>query len=205
MDGLERDRLEQRRRLGQFLAAHVRGDAADDLQEPGAAGVHHARLLEDVELVGRRCQGDLAGREQVGQRLLDGRVGPRERLGPLRERPCHRQDRALLRIPHGRIAGVARPAQDPRERCCVDRPLHRSLPQRPRDELREDHAGVPPRAHEDGAADVGAGVSLERVDGRAHGQGHVRPRVPVRDRVDVEVVDARAARLERGERSPRER
>ena len=46
---------------------------------------------------------------------------------------------------------------------------------------------------------------LERVDGRPHGQRHVRARVPVGDRVDVEVVDPGAARLERGERRAGER
>ena len=204
VDRLERDRLEQRRGLGQLLAAHAGGDAANDLQEPGAPCVHDSRLLEDVELLRGGRQRDLARREHVGERVLDRGSAGRERLGPLGERAGDRQDRALLRIPHGRVAGVARPAQDPRERGRVDRPLYRSLPQRPGDELREDDAGVPARAHEDGAADVGAGIALERVDGRAHGQGHVRPRVPVRDRVDVEVVDARAARLERGERGARE-
>ena len=81
----------------------------------------------------------------------------------------------------------------------------RLLPQGPGDELREDDAGVPAGAHEDGAADVGVGVALERVRDGTHRQGHVRARVPVGDRIHVEIVDARAARLERGQRRAYER
>ena len=66
-------------------------------------------------------------------------------------------------------------------------------------------AGVPAGAHEDGAADVGVGVALERVRDGTHRQGHVRARVPVGDRIHVEIVDARAARLERGQRRAYER
>ncbi len=62
--GLERDRLEERRGLGQLLAADVRGDAADDLEQAGSAGVDDARLLEDVQLLGRPREGDLPGGEQ---------------------------------------------------------------------------------------------------------------------------------------------
>ena len=73
MDRLERDRLEERRRLGQLLAAHVRRHAADDLEQAGGAGVDHPGLLEDVELLRRPCEGDLAGGEQVRSASSTGR------------------------------------------------------------------------------------------------------------------------------------
>ena len=44
---------------------------------------------------------------------------------------------------------------------------------------------------------------LERLDDRAHRQRQVRARVAVRDRVDVQVVDPPAARLDRGGRRAR--
>ena len=111
VDRLEGDRLEERCGRGQLLAAHVRGDAAHDLDQAGAPGVDDASLLEDVQLLRRPRQGDLAGGEQFGERVLDGRVVRRNLLRPLRQRARHRENRALLRVPHGRVARVAGPAQ----------------------------------------------------------------------------------------------
>ena len=76
VDRLERDRLEQRSRLRELLAAHARGHAADDLDQARAAGVDDARLLEDVELLRRPREGDLAGGEHVGQQILDRGAAP---------------------------------------------------------------------------------------------------------------------------------
>src|SRR5256885_10193122 len=78
-------------------------------------------------------------------------------------------------------------------------------------DLGEDDAGIPPRAHQRRARHlldqretfVRLGL-VELLDDRAGREGHVRPRVAVRDRIDVEVVDPLPAALERGERCVRE-
>ena len=74
-------------------------------------------------------------------------------------------------------------------------------------DLREDHARVAARAHQRAARDVARERLPARrrglVDGlgnRAHRHRQVRAGVAVRNRIDVEVVDAPAARLERRER-----
>ena len=84
VDRLDRDRLEQGRRLRELLAADVGGDAAHDLEQARAARVDDACLLEDVELLGRRRERHLAGGEQVGERVLDGRVARRPSPRPAR-------------------------------------------------------------------------------------------------------------------------
>ena len=77
-------------------------------------------------------------------------------------------------------------------------------------DLREDDAGVPARAHQRGARQLVRerreivrlrGVQL--LDRGADGQREVRPGVAVGDRIDVEVVDAPAVALEREQRTAR--
>ena len=79
------------------------------------------------------------------------------------------------------------------------------------DDLREDHAGVAASAHQRRARDVlGDGLAVdgrrgvERLDDRAEGEDEIRSRVAVGHRIDVEVVDAAAMRLEVLERAARE-
>jgi hypothetical protein len=70
-------------------------------------------------------------------------------------------------------------------------------------DLREDHARVPACAHERRPRDVlrdrlavGGSRRVERLDDRAQRQDEVRSRVPVGHRIDVQIVDAAAMRLE---------
>ena len=77
-------------------------------------------------------------------------------------------------------------------------------------DLGEDHARVPARAHQRGARQLVRqrrqivrlrGVQL--LDRGADGQREIRPGVAVGDRIDVEVVDAPAVALEREQRTAR--
>ena len=75
----------------------------------------------------------------------------------------------------------------------------------PGHDLGEDHPGVAPGAHhralggalQDGAG--GAALDFARpLQGGAHGQEHVRPRVPIRDGEDVQGVDRGGVALQPG-------
>ena len=202
--GLERDPGRERRELWERLAAHVRRDPAQDLEHACPARVDDARFTEDVQLIGRCGEGRLAVRDEVGEHLLHRRVGRHKLLRLLGQGTGDGQHRPFLRIANGRVTGIARPAKGTREGGRVDLGCIAESLDGAADELREDHPGVAARAHERGADDVGVRIAIERGDHRARGLGHVRARVPVRDRVDVQVVDAGPARLERRQSGARE-
>ena len=205
MHGLERDSARNRLELGERLAADVRRDPAQDLQHAGSARIDHAGLFEDVQLIGGRGEGALTVRHEFGKGLGHRRVGGRDRLRLLRELAGDGQHRPLLGVADGGVACVARSAKRPCDRRGVDPLAIAHCLDRAADELREDDPRIAPRAHERGADDVSVQVAFERRDDRAHGLGHVRARVPVRDRVDVQVVDAGPARLQSGQSRPGER
>jgi hypothetical protein len=183
----------------------VGGDPADELEEAGSARVHDARGPQGLQLLARGGERDLAVRDDLRQGIRERQVGV-ERLCALGQLAGDGEDGPFLRLTHRGVAGVG---GRPERRGCggrVDRPVRRERLCRAAHELGEDHARVAARAHQARArhlvSDLGPrrGVrGCERVAGRAHGEGHVRPRVPVGYRVDVQVVDAGAARLERGE------
>ena len=63
------------------------------------------------------------------------------------------------------------------------------------EEVREDHPTVPARSHHcrlrrhrGDLADLAVGVRAEPVCHGAHGEREIRPRVPVRDRIDVDAI-----------------
>ncbi len=205
VDRLRRELLEDGRGLGQLLAADVEGDPAHDLEQARAARIHDPGLLEDVQLLGRRLERLLSVSHELGERVLERNIRAGQLLGALGQRPRHAQDRPLLRVAHGGVAGVARGPQGPRQHVEVEAAVLGQLGEEAARQLREDDAGVAAGAHEDRPPDVRAGVAVERVRDRAHGQRHVRAGVPIGDGIDVEVVDARAARLERGQRRADER
>ena len=95
------------RRVGQRLAGERGCDAADDLEEPGAAGVDDAGLLQHRELLRRARERVLAaGDERLKQLgVPEGRVASGLRL--LRQLADHGQHRSLDRPPHGPVGGVA--------------------------------------------------------------------------------------------------
>ncbi len=183
------------------------GEPAEEDQQPVAAGVDDAGLLQGRQLLGRlldrdacrpprprraacrgrACSGTLCaasailridGEHGALDRLLDGAIGA---AGALGER--------LLEVRRGEVLGaaphIAEAAHD----------------------LREDHAGVAARAHERTLGDRGGDrrdaldvALLELFENRAHGEREVGARVAVRDRVHVEVVDDAALSLDGCER-----
>jgi hypothetical protein len=201
VDRLERDPARDHLELGHRLAANVCGDAAQNFEHPCASGIDDSGLLENVELVLRGGERRLAARDEVGKSVLERRVGGRELLGPLGERAGNGEHRPLLRVPHGGVARVAGSSQRPREACRIDPLSPAELLGGAADELREDDARVAARSHENGTDDVGLGIPFQRRHRGADGLRHVRPRIPVRDRVDVQVVDPGPARLQRREGS----
>ena len=141
-------------------------------------------------------------------RAPSGSDSARAPLGLLRQLADDRQHRPLDRPPHRAVRSVGSATQRTSGQRRVDpvRRFHEDVGDAAHD-LGQDHARVAARAHQRGACDrvrerrpVGR---LRRVDGVRHGahrQREVGAGVAVGHGVDVEVVDAAAARLERGER-----
>ena len=164
----ERDRV--RRRLQDGLARDGGTHPANDLEQPCPAGIDDPGLLEHREQV--RCAGKrlLTARDDEGEQLgplEPARLGRLRRLGHL---PNHGQHRPLDRAANGAVRGVVRRAKCPRDHGLIDRVL---LPEdigEAADDLAEDHARVPARAHQrragqlagDGLVPVGAWTSRAR-------------------------------------------
>ena len=113
-------------------------------------------------------------------------------LGLLGERAAHGEDRSLDWFAHRCICDIGASPESGRDRAVLGEALDRTA-----DDLRQDDAGVPPRPEERRADDVVV-AGLEGLADGAHRQQHVRPRVAVGHRVDVEVVQACAVALEGG-------
>ena len=178
-------------------------ESANDLEQAGSACVDDPGLLEHREQIGRAGERLLAAGDDEGEQLEPlerARLGRLCRLGHLAD---HGQHRPLDRAADGPVGGVARRAERPRNHGLVDRiPLAEHVGEAT-DDLAEDDARVPARAHQSGSRElssdslvpVGGGL-LERVNDRTDGQREVRAGVAVGNRVDVEVVDALLVRLE---------
>jgi hypothetical protein len=211
-------------------AAERREAARDDHGEPVGAGIHHARVAQDRELLGSPRDRLLAGLESVLEHLgkqlvllLRGRSGPESLRVHVREvvgdagghRPDCGEHRALGGVAHRCVRRV---------RCACERRGHQhrvhqltlargELLGRSAHDLGEDHPAVAARAEQrcarHGAHDLVAVEAVdrlpvevvERIEHRPHRQRHVVPRVTIGDRKDVQVVDLLPAGLELAERS----
>ena len=192
------------RRIGERLAGQRRGDAADDLEQAGAAGVDDPGLAEDGELVRRARQRILAALDQLLQQRRGLEIGVAGVLGLLGELTDHRQHRPLHRTADGAVGRVARGAEGTADRGRVEQPgLAERLGGAAQD-LGEDDARIAASAHqrrtrellrEHGA--VGSRRGFEHFHDRARGLRQVRAGVAVRHGIDVQVVDPAAVRLER--------
>ena len=181
-------------------------DAADDLEQAGAARVDDAGLLQHGELLGRPGERVLAARDE---RLAGSSAGVERRvravLGLLGQLADHGQHRPLDRPPHGAVGGVARAAERaarpvarrprparraPRRRRA--RSARRSRPScRARPSARR--ASAPSRALRGRPpVDASSASTIARA-----GQRQVRAGVAVGHGIDVEVVDPAPVRLER--------
>ncbi len=183
----------------------ARGKPPEEHEKAIAAGVHDPGLLQGRQLRGRVLDRDPAGLLDGSQQVLESEA--------VRHRLCRRRHLADDRE-HGAFDGL------------LDRPvggvlsLHHRLLEHGRvervglpphvadatDDLGQDDARVATRAHERPLGDrgghrrdVGHIALLEFFHHGAHGERHVGPRVAVRDRVDVEVVDELALSLDGGE------
>ncbi len=198
-------------RLGRQLLARQRGgDPPDQLDQARAARVDHARLAQDVELLGRACDRLLPAPDNGCEKLREGRVLPRGSLGG--KLAGDGQDRSFDGLAHGRIGSVARGCESARDRLGIDLAGLRKRLGRATDDLREDHARVAARAEQRRprrlTRELGPVARLGARQGFRHSasrQQQVRPRVAVGDRIDVEVVDpppaaleARAGRVDQG-------
>ena len=204
MDRVDADVLQAGRKWRQLLARHRRGQAAEELHEPGAARVHDPGLTQDLQILRGAGERVLPALNECAQQLRDGQVRRRTGLRLLGELADHGQHRSLDRRAHCAVGGVARRAEGPREQRRVDRlrlPDH--LGEAAHD-LGEDHPRVPARAHQRRTRDLAREPLpvvlvelLQRLPHRPDGQSEVRAGVAVRYGIDVQVVDPLPARLER--------
>ena len=113
VDGVDADLVLVRGRLGQRLARHDRGDAAEDLRQAGASRVDDAGLAQHLQLL-RRALDRLLGRlDQLAHQVRNGRIVRSEPLRCLGGLADDREHRPLDGLPNGAVGGVARPAQRP--------------------------------------------------------------------------------------------
>src|SRR5258705_9367532 len=75
--------LLERRHLGDRLAGDRGGDAADELDEAGAAGVDDSGVLQDLQLVGGARERVLAAAHEVEEQLAERWRAGRARFGLL--------------------------------------------------------------------------------------------------------------------------
>ncbi len=121
------------------------------------------------------------------------------------ERTNHGQDRALDGLLHRGVGLVRCPTEGLRNRCGVDLLGVGQRLGRSSHDLRQDHAGVPASTEQrrvshllGQTAPIGlCNRLLQGLGDGPNGQEHVRPRVSVGDREDVEVVQAGAVAIER--------
>ena len=228
--GLVLGAVQRRRRvvvleLGVGVAAQGGQAAGDHHGEAVGAGVDHARLAQDGQLLGTALHRLLAGLERVlehlGQQLVllrRGGVGTEaahvhvgEVVGHPAGHCAHRgQHRSLGGVAHRGVGGVGRAREGGRHEYRVDElaGTRGELLRRAAHDLGEDHARVPTRPQQGGAGhradDLVAAAhvewialhAVELLEDRAQGEGHVVARVAVGDREHVQVVDLLAAVLQ---------
>ena len=196
--GLQVDRVDAqglgRGSFGKRLAPDMRGDAANDLDEPGGSRVDHARLTEDFELLLCLRDGLVSSHDEGGQES--------SRLSSSRASASSASARIAVSIvpsTGSRTASYAvrRPTGVP-----VRRSLHLLLPPHPVHPRRRGRSGTgsrpsSSRSEQRSPRDVGI-AALERLDHRPGREEHVRPGVAVGNRIDVQVVDSCAVGLESG-------
>ena len=195
MDRIGRDRFGLRD-LGERLAGQMGGDPANDLDETGGPSVHDSRLAENLELVAGLRDGLVTSPDELREQL--GQLGVVVSLRLLGERAAHGEDRSFDRLSHRGVRRIRATPERGGNRAILGVALDRAA-----DDLGQDHARVAACTEQRGMGDVGL-AGLERLADGAHGQEHVRPRVSVRNRVDVEVVQACAVTLEGSLGSPHE-
>ena len=170
---------------------------AHDLDVAGAAGVDHADLFQDRQQVGgageRGFELDHVGLEQRFELVLR----RAKRQGAVGAFAGDRQHRALDGVDDGRVGLFDAGAERFREGAGVGFGDPLEAVGEAAEELREDDAGVAPRPHQHAPGDrLGDDADrrfVDRRDGfraRGHGRRHVGAGVAVRDREDVQFVDA---------------
>ncbi len=181
-------------RLGEGSAVDDVQERVDEQREPAAARVDDPGLLQHRQQV----RGPLDGVTRRGVDLLEHRLEARRPRGPgrlrgLRRGPGDGQDRPLDRAHHRLVRGVGAAPQRRHQVLHRHRvPVGEHLGEAAQD-LGEDHPRVAPGAHErpvrDRLAHVVHPVGVAELGAhRLERQGHVRARVPVGHRVDVEPV-----------------
>ena len=179
------------------------GQRTEQHHQPAATRVDDPGAGQDGQLLRRMPQGLGGTGERRGyhrrQRCRRGHT-----TCSVGRRPSDRQDRALDRSRHrgicvtrGHLQAAAQPiaVASVDIRCAASIGLGNTVGQAAQD-LRDDHAGIAPRA-EDGpvghrAQRAARGVCRVRAEGvsrRTHGQRQIGPRVTVRNRIDVQIVD----------------
>jgi len=196
VDRLLGDLVRHLRHVGKRLAGECMEDAADELDQPGAAGVDDARLAELVEHLGGAANRVVAARHDPREALDDRQRAHVPELRLL----GHLADDGQHRPLHGKLHRVVRARRPRTERLghhvAVDLVALAEDTGHAADDRRENDAGIPLGLHRRGALHVrgqlgrrGRVRAVELGDDPLHGLLEVRPGVTVGDGIDVERVD----------------
>ena len=188
--------------------------AAHDLDEAGATRVDDSGPPEDFEQLGRPRECLLAprSRTRVRSSASPGFVAATSSASSAISR-IDRENRPLDRpdVAHRAVARVAPGPKRVGERGSAHGVRRTDALREAAKDLREDHARIPPPGAERNVEHLvrelrgaGGGRRLDRLDHAAQREDEVRARVPVRHRIDVQVVDPLPVRLEVLERRTRE-
>ena len=186
-------------------AGHDLGQGVEHDDEPAAAGVHDPRQAEGLEHgggQGQRVTGALGRGLHHGSGVRGAVLDPRR--GRVGRRPRHGQDGALDGAGDRLVAEVGGPRQEAMHGGPVESVTVREAAEdlaRTAQDLRQDHAGVAPSAHQGAGrhrpgrlidprgADRARPALVDRLAGGLHGQVEVGAGVAVGHREHVEGVD----------------
>ncbi len=172
--------------------------ALEDDQDALAAGIHHAGLFQDGQLVGGIVQGPLGGGQHQIPQL--GHIGDLAGPGLLRGNAGHRQDGALGGLHDGLVGGLHALFQGGDQIIGAGlllalEGLGEAAEQQAGDDTRV-AAGAPQHGRGGGLGGIGhravRAQGFQLPDGCAYGHAHVGAGVAVRHREDVQLVHAGA-------------
>ncbi len=179
---------------------HLAGKAVQSplhhLHEPLAAGIHHARLLQDGKHLRRLAQHKIAVFDDFLRELDNILRLLRQFHGPVRHAAGHREDRAFLWLHDGLIGGLRAAYERVCQRADRDCLFRFDFFGKSSEQLGQDNTGIPPGAPQ-GTGGNRLGQRFHRrfvkgrhLPGRRHDRhGHVGAGIAVRHRKNIQFID----------------
>ena len=185
----------------QRLAVEVFEHALAEQDIAQRAAVHDTGVLEDREHLRGVGQGLAHLGDVHRQQRVDARAAPHLAADMLDALARHGEDRALHGLDHRLVGGAVAADKGVAQLARADHGAACQLQGDAAEDLREDDAGIAPRAEQHALAQLAQiqsdlGPALRRGDAVRERQRHVGAGVAVRDREDVQAVELRLAVLQ---------